>query len=133
MHCNKPGGPAKCSEENIVDNLTIEHVANHCSAHFALRGINCKIETEPSTETIACPTKLDKLSPHQFARVFKAAGKKNPDILSCKEVQQDCKNLKEWLAEALKEIRQLERNGVWTECMKSKADGQQVIPCTWVF
>ena len=76
----------------------------------------------PSTETIACLTKLNELSPHQFAQAFKAAGEKNPDVPSHEEVQRDCKNLKEWLAAALKEIRQLERKGsVWTECLKSEA------------
>ena len=124
----------KCSEENIVDNLTIEHIANHCSACFVLHEIDCKIETKLSAETIACLTKLDKLSPHHFAQAFKVAGKKNPDIPSCKEVQRDCKNLKEWLAAALKEIRQLERKGsVWTECLKCNSDSQQIIPCTWAF
>ena len=123
----------ECSEENIVNDLTIEHITDHCSVGFAPHGIDCKIETELSTETIACQTKLDGSSPHQFAQVFKAAGKKNPDILSCKEVQQDHKNLKERLAAAVKEIRQLERKGVWTWCPKSKADSQQIIPHTWVF
>ena len=33
----------------------------------------------------------------------------------------------------MKEIRQLERKGVWTECLKSEVKGQQMIPCTWVF
>ena len=113
--------------------MTIEHIANCCIVHFALHGIDCEIETKLPTETVACLTKLDKLSPHQFAQVFEAAGEKNPDILSCDEVQQDCKNLKEWSAAALKEIRQLERKGVWTECLKSKPNGQQIIPCTWVF
>ena len=42
-------------------------------------------------------------------------------------------NLKDWLASALKEIRQLEKKGVWVECEKSEAKGQQIIPCTWVF
>ena len=133
MNCDKPGGLAKCSEENFINDLTIEHVSNHCSAHFVTHGINCKIGTELFTETIACLTKLNKLSPHQFAQVFKAAGEKKPDVLSHREVQRDHKNLKEWLAAALKEIRQLERKGVWTECLKSKANGEQIIPCTWAF
>ena len=133
LNCEKWGGPADCSEENIVDDTTIEHIANHCSVHFAAYGIDCEIETELSTETIACLTKLNELSPHQFAQVFKAAGGKNPDILSHKEVHGDYENLKEWLAAALKEIRQPERKGVWTECLKSEAKGQQTIPCTWVF
>ena len=85
--------------------MTIEHIADHCSMHFAAHGIDCEIETELSTKTIACLTKLDKLSPHQFAQAFKAAGEKNPNILSHEEAQKDHKNLKEWLAAALKEIR----------------------------
>ena len=84
MNYDKSGGLAECSEENIVNNLTIKHIADHCSVHFASCEIDCKIETKSSAETIACPTKLDKLSPHQFAQAFKATGKKNPDILSCK-------------------------------------------------
>ena len=127
MNCDKLGGLAECSEENIVDDLTIEHIVNHCSVCFALHGIDCKIETKPSTETIACLTKLDKLSPCHFAQALNAAGKKNLGILSHEEVQQDCKNLKEWSAAALKEIRQLEQKGVWTECPKSEADSQQII------
>ena len=47
MNCDKSGGrPAKCSEEMIVDNLTIEHIANHCSVCFTSHGINCQIETK---------------------------------------------------------------------------------------
>merc|ERR1739836_153889 len=45
----------------------------------------------------------------------------------------DHENLKDWLASASKEIRQLEKKGVWRECRKSDAKGQQIIPCTWVF
>ena len=41
--------------------------------------------------------------------------------------------MKEWPAAALKEIRQLERKGIWTECLKSEAKGEQIIPCAWVF
>ena len=62
------------------------------------------MEAESSCETIACLTKLSKLSPHQFAQVFKAAGM-NADILLHEEVQRDCDNLNEWLAAAPKEIR----------------------------
>ena len=71
--------------------------------------------------------------PHQFAQVFKAAKKKNPDILSYDEAMRDYKNLKNWLAAALKEIKQLEVKGVWTKCHKSEAGNEQIIPCTWVF
>ena len=133
MNCNKLGGLAKFSEETIVDNLTIEHIANHCSVHFALHGIDCEIETKLSAKTITCLTKLNKLSPHQFAQVFKAAGETNPDILSCKEVHQDHDNIKKWLAVARKETEQVKQKGTWTECLKSEANGEQIIPCTWVF
>ena len=57
-------------------------------------------------------SKLDKMLPHHFAEIFKAGGKKNLDILSYKEVQNDIENIKEWLAAALKEIRQLENKRV---------------------
>ena len=70
----------------------------------------------------ACFSKIDEMIPHQFAEIFKAGGKKNPDILSYKEVQNDIKNIKEWLASALKEIWQLENKKVWTKCLKSEAN-----------
>ena len=116
-----------------MDDLAIKHLAKHCSVHFESCRIDCKIETELSTETIACPTKLNESSPHQFAQVFKAAGKTNPDILSHEEVHQDCDNIKKWSAAARKEIEQLKQKGTWTECLKSKANGEQIILCTWVF
>ena len=83
--------------------------------------------------TIHSPARLDKLDPHQFAQVFKAAKGKNPDILSCEVAMADCANLKDWLASALKEIRQLKKKEVWVECKKSEAKGQQIDPCTWAF
>ena len=133
MNCDKLGGLAKCSEENLVDNPTIEHIANHCCVHCASHRIDCEIEAELSSKTVACLTELDKSSLHQFAQVFKAAGEKNPNILPHEEAQRDCNDLKEWLATAPKEIKQLERKGVWTECLKSEAKGEQIIPCTWAF
>ena len=45
----------------------------------------------------------------------------------------DYKNLKEWLAAALKEIRALESKACWVECLKSEAGDEPIIPCTWVF
>ena len=33
MNYKKSGGLAECSEETIVDNLAIEHIANHCTLH----------------------------------------------------------------------------------------------------
>ena len=50
-----------------------------------------------------------------------------------KQAMRDYKNLKDWLAVALKEIKQLEGKGVWTECLKSEAGNEQIIPPTWVF
>ena len=100
---------------------------------FASQGVSCKMETELSPSAMAHPAKLDHLSPHQCAQAFKAASEKNLNIPLHEEVQRDCNNLKEWLAAALKEMRQLERKGVWTECLKSEAKGEQIIPCTWAF
>ena len=71
---------------------------------------------------MTCLTKLDELSPHQFAQAFEATGKKNPDILSDEKVQRDHGKSKEWPAEALKENRQLEKEGAWTECLKLEAN-----------
>ena len=34
---------------------------------------------------------------------------------------------------ALKEIKQLENKAVWVECKKEEANGEQIVPCTWVF
>ena len=99
MNCDKPGRSDKCSELNLIENSTIDHVANHCSTCIASCGINCEIETELSTETVACLTKLDKLSLHQFAQVFKAAGEKIPNILSHEEVQRDFKKKSDSLKE----------------------------------
>ena len=131
--CNKLGGLAECSEEKLVDKLTTKHIANQCCICFASHRIDCEMETKSSSNTIACLAKLNKQSLHQFAQVFKAAGEKHPDILLHEEVQRDCNNLKEWLAAALKEIRRLEKKGVWTKCLKSKAEGEKIIPCAWVF
>ena len=78
-----------------MDCLTTEHIANQCCVCFASHGSNCEIETELSSETVVCLTKLNKLSPHQFAQVFKAAGEKNPDILLHEEAQREHNNLKE--------------------------------------
>ena len=55
------------------------------------------------------------------------------DVLSHNKAMADQANIKAWLKAALKEIRQLKSQGVWTECRKSEAEGQQTVPCTWVF
>ena len=121
------------SEEPVVDNLTIEHIANQCSVYLSSFGMECEMDADFSPEIVACLTKLDELPPHAFAQVFKAANKKNPDILSYDEVLNDYDNLQSWLAAALKEIKQLEDKKVWVECQKEEANGQQIVPCTWVF
>ena len=125
VNCNKLGGPAECSEENLVDDPTIEHIANQCCVHFASWGIDCQMKTESSFDAVACLTELNKkLSLRQFAQVFKAAGEKNPDTLSCEEVQRDCNNLEEWSAAALEGIKQLEKKGEQTEWSKFQAKGE---------
>ena len=115
-----------------MEDLTLQHIANQCSVYLALYGINCEVDCALSMETISCFQKLDELLPHQFAQVFKAAKNKNPDILSFDEAMRDYDNLKDWLAVALKEIKQLEGKGVWTECHKLEACNEQILACTWV-
>ena len=66
MNCKKLGGLAKHSEENPVDNPTIKHIADQCCICFASHRIDCEVETELSSNTIAHLTKLCKLSPHQL-------------------------------------------------------------------
>ena len=41
---DKLGGLAEQSEESLVDNMTIEHIANQCCVHFASCGIDCEVE-----------------------------------------------------------------------------------------
>ena len=88
--------------------------------------------------TVVCLVKLGKPSPDQLAQAFKAAGEKNPDVLSHKEAQRDHGNLEEQLAAAPKEIRQLKKEEVWAECLKPEASGKkpeasgwQVTPQAW--
>ena len=78
-----------------MDDLTIQHIANHCSVFLSSYGIDCEVKCALSVETINCFQKLDELKPHQFAQVFKAAKKKNPDILLYDKAMRDHKNLKE--------------------------------------
>ena len=120
-------------DEHLVDDFTIQHIANHCSVFLAGYGMDCEVDMELSKATIQCVTKLEELQPHQFAQVFRAAKKTNPDILSYDQAMRDYNNLQDWLASALKEIKQLESKGVWTEVHKNEANGEQIIPCTWVF
>ena len=116
-----------------MEDLTLQHIANQCSVYFASYGIYCEVDCALSKEAISCFQKLDELLPHQFAQVFKVAKKKNPDILSYDKAMRDYNNPKDWLAAALKEIKQLEGKGVWTECHKLEAGNEQIVPCTWVF
>ena len=117
------------TKEPLVDDLTIEHIAHQCSVYFASYGKDCEL----SKSTVNCLQRLDKVQPHQFAQVFKAAKKKNPDILSYDKAMRDYNNLKDWFAATLKEIKQLEGKGVWIECHKSEAGNEQIVSCTWVF
>ena len=130
---NEPPDMIGLVEEEFITQDMIEHIANHCRIYLALCGIGREREVDLDEEAIACLARLDELNPHQFAQVFKAAKGKNPDIPSYEEAMADYENSKDWLASALKEIRQLEKKGVWRECQKSEAKGQQIIPCTWVF
>ena len=95
----------------IVD-FTDVFVKKQCSVYFAGFGVNQEVTIDLAEGASACFSKLDKMLPHHFAEIFKAGGKKNPDILSYEEVQNDIENIKEWLASALKEIRQLESKKV---------------------
>ena len=117
----------------IVSDVTIEHLANQCTAYFAAYGIDQKV-TQPVSQKIAtCLGSLDELSPYQFGQVFKAAKQNNPDILSFDQAMRDHLHIEEWLAAALKEITQLEKKNCWSECLKSEAKSKKIIPCTWVF
>ena len=70
------------TEEPLLDDLTIQHIANQCSVNFTLYCIDCKVNCDLSKSKVDWLQKLDELQPHQFAQVFKAAKKKNHDILS---------------------------------------------------
>ena len=120
-------------DEHLIDDLTIQHIVNHCNVFLARCRMDCEIDVEPTKATVQCMTKLEELQPHQFAQDFRAAERTNPKILSCDQAMRDYNNLKDWLAAALKEIKQLESKGVWTEVHKEEANGEQIIPCTWVF
>ena len=87
--------------------------------------IDCEVDCDLSKSTINCLKNLtNKLQSHQFAQVFKAAKKKNPNILSYDKAMRNYDNLKAWLAPALKEIQQLDAKGVWVKCLKPKADNK---------
>ena len=90
--------------------MTVEHIANQCHSHLATYGIDCDSELVLNPEIIACFSRLDEMTPFEYASVFQAAKKKTRDILSFEEVMRDYANLKDLLAAALKEIVQLEKN-----------------------
>ena len=119
--------------EHLINNLTIQHTSNHCGVFLARHGMDCEIDVEPSKATVQCMTKLEELQPHQFAQVFRAAEKTNPDIPSCDQAICDYNNLNDWSAVALKEMKQLESKGAWTEVHKDEANGEQITPWAWVF
>ena len=142
MNYDKLGGLAEGTEEHLgymtdatmITDFTDDLIKNQCSVYFAGFGINHEVDNKMAEGASACFCKIDKMLPHQFAEIFKAGGKKNPDILSYEEVQNDHEKLKKWLVDsALKEIQQLEDKGAWTKCLKSEANRQQIIPCTLVF
>ena len=81
-------------EEELVNQETIEHIANHCQIYLALYGIKQEREADLDEEAMVCLARLDELNPHQFAQVFKAAKGKNPDILSYEEAMSDYENIK---------------------------------------
>ena len=120
-------------DEHLVNDLTIQHTACHCSVFLAGHGMDCEIDIELSKAMVQCVTKSEELQPHQFPQAFRAAKKTNPDILSHDQAVRDCNNLKDWSAAALKEIEQLESKGAWTEVHENKANGEQITPCAWVF
>ena len=35
-------------DEHLIDDLTIQHMANHCSVFLARHGMDCEIDVEPS-------------------------------------------------------------------------------------
>ena len=72
-------------------------------------------------------------SDSHIVQAFQAAKKKNPDTLSYDEAMRDTARLQEWLDASLKEINQLEEKKCWEECLKSEANGEPIVPCTWVF
>lgn len=123
------------SELPILD-LGMDHVTNIFCAYFASYGSNVNnFEVKIPSDAVSYLTQLDEMTPYQFTQVFKAAPKQDPDTLSYDEAMADLEHLKEWLAAAAKEIKQLEAKGCWVECLRSEAEqnGQKVIPCTWVF
>ena len=68
--------------EHLVENLAIQHTANHCSVFPAGHRMICEIDIEISKATVQHVTKSEELQPHQFAQVFRAAETTNLDIPS---------------------------------------------------
>ena len=68
-----------------------------------------------------------------YIPIYAAAKNKDPDTLSYDEAMSDWEHLAMWRAGALKEVTQLESKDCWDECQKSDANGEPIIPSTWVF
>ena len=70
LNYNKLGGNLASTtellqtEEPLVDNLTIQHIANQCSVYSASDGIDCKVDFDLSKSTVKCLQKFDELQPH---------------------------------------------------------------------
>ena len=118
------------NENVVISDVGMHHVSKFCSAYFASFDPNfesTKIEVAPIC--LSYIAGLDKISPHQFAQVFKEAKKKNPDIISYDEAMLDYTNLKDWLTAALNEIQLTEEKTYLDDCICNKA----LSPSTWVF
>ena len=115
LNSNKLGGNLASTaelietEEPLVDDLTIQHIANQCFVYFASNGIDCDVNCNLSKSTVNCLKKFNGLQIHQFAQVFKAAKKKNPVILLYDKAMCDYDNLKAWLVVALKKSNNLKK------------------------
>lgn len=88
-------------------------------------------------EIVACylssRVPLDEFPAHVYNTAFSAKKNKDPDTLSFNEAMADTDNLEAWHQAAAKEVKQLEDKGCWIECLKSEANGEPIIPSTWVF
>jgi hypothetical protein len=88
-------------------------------------------------EMLACfassSISTNELPPHIYHQLFAATKNKDPDTLSYDQAMADTENLSAWLAASANEIKQLEDKNCWEECLKSEANGEQIIPSTWVF
>ena len=76
---------------------------------------------------------VNDLPPFVYHQAFSAKKNKDPDTLSFDEAMADTENIVSWHKAAAKEVNQLEEKGCWIECLKSEANGEPIIPSTWVF